>query len=125
EVLELRHDGEDYVREIALRLPSDGRVVEYGVAKLHLCAIPPAAREEILERGRPLGEVLIRHNVLRRIEPTGFWRFLRSAALRDRVGRPVEVAYGRTGVIYCDGEPAIELLEVVIDPDRPDPIRNA
>ncbi len=116
EVLDLLEDDEKYVREILLRLPSDRRVVEYGVARLHLDAIPGTARSEILERRRPLGEVLIRHDVLRRIEPTGFWKFQDCACLRDRVDRPAPLAFGRTGVIHCDGEPGIELLEIVIDP---------
>jgi hypothetical protein len=26
---------------------------------------------------------------------------------------PVQITYGRTAIIHCDGEPAVELLEIV------------
>jgi hypothetical protein len=52
--------------------------------------------------------------VLRRIKPRWFMRFPGGGPLLtffgDTTGRPM---YGRIGTIYCNEEPAIDLLEIV------------
>lgn len=113
EVMEDMQAGDTYRRKILLTVGA-GHVVEVGVVRIHLNFTSDDVRREILSKKTPLGDILIQHNVLRRIEPKWFFRFDGPAALRaafDRaLGGPI---YGRVGVIHCDGEPAIELLEVV------------
>jgi hypothetical protein len=73
-----------------------------------------AVRAEILAKRSPLGEILIRHNVHRRIKPRWFMRFPARGPMLTFFGdagdRPL---YGRIGTIYCNEKPAIELLEIV------------
>lgn len=116
DVLEDHSAGEVYDRKILLRTARTGEAVEVGVARIHFRYTPDAVRDEILRREAPLGDILIRHNVLRRIEPKWFFRCEPAGPLAGAFGRPLgRPVYGRMGVIYCDEAPAIELLEVVTD----------
>jgi hypothetical protein len=58
--------------------------------------------------------------VHRRVKPRFFLRFGAYSPIirlfRD-AGNPSPV-YGRLGLIYCNNEPAIELLEIVVDSQR-------
>jgi len=75
-----------------------------------------SVRAAILDRKMPLGDVLIRANVLRRIEPKWYYRFAEDCPLLADFGEAQpQSAYGRLGTIYCDEQPAIELLEIVYD----------
>jgi len=118
EVLQDRLSTEHYVREILLRRTSDNRVVQYGIVRLKLEAIDPAARDEILAKQTPLGRVLIQHNVMRHVQLLAVWKFL----CGPRLATWFDVAdghqtYGRTALIFCNDEPAIELLEIVAPED--------
>ena len=115
DVVEHKLADDFYTRKILLRPAGTGVVVEFGIVRLNLAFVPKAVREEILERKTPLGAILIRHKVLRRVEPKWYLKFpanapLLTAAGMVGLGHPV---YGRIGVIHCENEPAIELLEVV------------
>lgn len=117
-VLHCRRNENEYRRQILLTLRDSGTVVEFGIARLDFAYIPPAAREEILAQEAPLGDILIRHQVLRDIEPKWFFQVDGECPWRryfdDCADSP---AYGRLGVICCNGGPAIEMLEVV-SPNR-------
>lgn len=116
---EQRHDN-IYSREILLTLEGSDVVVEYGVARLDLNLVTKAARAKILARNAPLGDILMRHEALRTIEPKWFVRFTAPTSLLAHFGRNVTEAFGRIGIIHCNHKPAIELLEVVADErDRP------
>jgi hypothetical protein len=113
-VLARRRDGDDYARKILLKLQSDGRIVQSGIARIHLSFCSAAVREAILAEKTPLGRILIENDVLRRIEPTAYFRVCPGPYLRGWFGRPDPFStYGRLGIIHCDGRPAIELLEVL------------
>jgi chorismate-pyruvate lyase len=107
-------DGDWYVREITLKTHSTGKVVQYGIVRLNVAALDADVWEQIESRGKPLGRVLIEHNVLREVQLCRLWKIQAGPALADYLRTEVgETVYGRTALIYCDGEPAIELLEVV------------
>ena len=116
-VLDERLDGDIYTRKIKL-IPAGGAgggaVVEWGIVRLDLRFMSDAVRGEILAKRSPLGEILIRHDVHRRIKPRWFMRFPARGPMLTFFGdagdRPL---YGRIGTIYCDEKPAIELLEIV------------
>lgn len=112
----LRSDilGEHYRREILLRTHNTRRVVQYGIVRLNTKFLADKPRNEILEQRIPLGRVLIENNVLRKIELFDLFRVECGKVLSDFFGVPIgTVTYGRTALIHCDNEPAIELLEVV------------
>ncbi len=109
-----RHDGPYYARRIFLALQKSGRVVQYGLVRINLRYCSPEVRAEIIAGETPLGRILINHDVLRRIEPTGFLRVVTGPALMRQFGlTDPATTYGRLAYIHCNEQPAIELLEVV------------
>lgn len=113
-VLAERLEEDCYMREIHLTLADTDCVVEFGIARLDFRFTSAGVREEILAKRKPLGTILIEHDVLRRINPQWFVRFPADGKGRDAFGFPAgHDVYGRIGTIYCNHEPAIELLEIV------------
>ena len=121
-VMEEHLDGDFYTRKINLTpTGQDGKVVEWGIVRLDFRYMAPAVREEILRKQLPLGAVLIKHDVLRRIKPRWFLRFPPGGGPVLRLFGDTQTtapAYGRIGTIYCNGEPAIELLEIVVNCEK-------
>ncbi len=113
-ILADRRDGDSYARQILLALRGSGRVVQFGIMRIHLRYCAPAVRAEILAGQTPLGRILIKHEILRRIEPTAFLRVTPGPDMMTWFGleqpRPT---YGRLALIHCDGRRAVELLEIV------------
>ncbi|MDE2849495.1 MAG: hypothetical protein OXP74_02630 [Acidobacteriota bacterium] len=128
EVLDrVAYDGR-YARRILLRRatgpggarsPRPAAVVMFGIVLIDFRFTTEAARHEVLGEATPLGHVLIRHSRLRRIsthclleiEPDREMR--RHFGLGDGVDGKASPVHGRLATIFCDGRPAVELLEVV------------
>ncbi len=103
-----------YAREILLRRQTDGEVVQYGIVRLDRRQLPPAVQAEIVAQKRPLGRILIDHDVMREVECVALWEVIPGARMQELFGvGPDERTYGRTALIHCNGVPAIELLEIV------------
>jgi chorismate-pyruvate lyase len=105
-----------YARMILLVRQSDGQVVQFGIMRVHLASLSDEVRGEIESERAPLGRILIEHDVLRRIRLGRLWRISPGPDLAAWLspGRdPPPSTYGRTAMIDCDGQPAIELLEIV------------
>lgn len=113
-VLERIHEGDAYARKILLALQSSGRIVQFGLVRIHFQYCSDAVRQEIVAGQTPLGRILIEHDVLRRIEPTSFLRILPGPAMVEWFGmKPPQPVFGRLALIHCDGQPAVELVEIV------------
>lgn len=105
-----------YSRFILLGLEGGGAIVEVGLMRFNLDSASEEVKREVLNHEAPLGDILIRHDVLRQIEPKWYVRLGPGHALMEHFGEGVpDVAYGRIGVIHYHGHPAIELLEIVTD----------
>ena len=114
EVLDVRATETHYARKILLRRETDGKVVQFGIVRLALSLLDADVRAEIEERGTPLGRVLINHNVMRNVRLLSLWRIEPGVQLCNGLQLPQpQVCFGRTALIYCDGVPAVELLEIV------------
>ena len=114
EVREAHLEDEAYRRRIVLRLAETGRIVEVGFVRIRLGYASSPVRDRILERKTPLGDILIQADVLRRIEPRWFFEIdRRSPLLSDFDDETLDSACGRLGTIFCENQPAIELLEIV------------
>ncbi|MFK7770205.1 MAG: hypothetical protein AB8B55_23545 [Mariniblastus sp.] len=114
-VLQSRTDGQHYSRKILLTRQSDGGVVQYGIVRLNMAVLLPEVSEEILKMETPLGRILINHNVLRSVKLVSLLKIKAEAELAGTFGLEAgDMIYGRTALIYCDGSPAIELLEIVV-----------
>jgi chorismate-pyruvate lyase len=113
QVLEAKQAANCYSRRILLDRESDGRVVQFGIVRLNFDFLSPEVREEIESQRTPLGRILIKYNVLREIELVGLWRVTPGADLcRLFATTPEQITYARTAIIHCDGQPAVELLEI-------------
>jgi chorismate-pyruvate lyase len=114
EVLSAKRSGDYYSRKIILHRQSDGRVVLFGIPRLNLRLVDDDVRWEIVSETKPLGRVLIEHNVLREVQLASLYRITPGPELSRFFGleQPL-TTYGRTAFIYCDGYPAVELLEIV------------
>jgi chorismate-pyruvate lyase len=114
EVLAASRDGDYYSRKIVLHRQSDRRVVLFGIPRLNLRLVDEQVKSEILSQNKPLGRVLIEHNVLREVQLASLYRVTPGPGLCKLMGLSSPLAtYGRTAFIYCDGYPAVELLEIV------------
>lgn len=103
-----------YAREITLVTRDGGQVVQYGIVRLNYQTLDEPVWREIESQQTPLGRVLIQHNVLRELELCGLWEVTPGPALAQQLQLDVgQVTYGRTARIFCNLEPAIELLEIV------------
>src|SRR5688500_7841837 len=116
-VLEEHFDGDLYTRQICLTRGAGDAVVEWGIVRLDFRYMDAEVRDEILRKQMPLGAILIKHDVLRRIKPRWFLRFPPGGPVLGLFGdaATAQPAYGRVGTIYCNEEPAIELLEIVVN----------
>jgi chorismate-pyruvate lyase len=113
-VLETRITGEHYARKILLARQSDGAVVQFGIVRLNFAHVDAAVRREVESQQIPLGRVLIAHNVHREVHLLRLWRIEPGPDLQKLFGlSSTQPIYGRTAIIDCNGEPAIELLEIV------------
>jgi chorismate-pyruvate lyase len=113
-VLETKASGDHYARKILLTRQSDGAVVQFGIMRLDFSAVSPEVRREVESQQAPLGRILIEHNVLTKVHLSKLYQVTPGADLRRHFNlREGEITYGRTAVIHCDGEPAVELLEIV------------
>ena len=115
DVLEHRRQGHTYRRKILLTVDQGKRFVEFGIVRLNLECVAEEVRDAILNRRTPLGAILGKHNVLTHVEPKWFLRFPSESPILQYLNSSRREAFGRLGMIYCDGEPAVELLEVVPD----------
>jgi chorismate-pyruvate lyase len=114
-VLDRRVTPTHYARQIVLTRQRDGRVVQYGIMRVNLKWLDAEVRDEVRSERKPLGRILIERDVLRRIQLFSLWRIVPSPRLREllELDTDAETVYGRTAMIECNGEPAIELLEIV------------
>ncbi len=103
-----------YSRKIVLELKLTRQIVLFGIVRVNLEYCRPAVRDAILAEKTPFGRILIKHNVMRRIEPMVYLRIEPGPRQLAWFGlkEPQEL-YGRLAYIHCDGWPAVELFEVV------------
>ena len=117
-VLATKYVGDTYSRKITLSRADDGgpgagRVVQFGLVRFNFAYVTDAVRDEIVAQKTPLGRVLIQHNVLRHIDLGAVLRFEAGPHLAELLEMPEGAeTYGRLATIFCNGRPAVDLLEV-------------
>lgn len=114
EVIERRITESHYARKSLLRRTSDNKVVQYCTVRLNFEYLDPEVRTAVENEAIPLGRILIHHNVLRQVQMVALWKIQTGGELRKffNLSEPT-VTYGRTALIYCNGDPAVELLEII------------
>lgn len=112
-VLARETEGAVYSREILLRTQTTGRIVQYGIVRFNLDYVTDEVRREILGEQTPLGRILINHNVLRHIDLGAILEITAGPRLARHFEMPVGgVTYGRLATIFCNRQPAVDLLEI-------------
>ncbi len=113
EVIDSKFVGDLYCREILLRKQASGQVVQFGIVRFNFAYVNDEVRGEIETGTIPLGRVLIQHNVLRHIDLGAIVRFKAAEGLSHYLQMAVgEITYGRMATIFCNGAPAVDLLEI-------------
>lgn len=111
---DVHQNGSMYGRKLDLTVRSTGDVVMTGVMLFNLSFVEPNVRDEILGARTPLGRILVRHNVLREVTTETYLKVAGNDPLVARFGLPApKDAYGRLATIFCNGRPAVDLLEIV------------
>lgn len=112
-ILDRRLDGDFYYRKIILLKHGTDYVVQFGLVRFDLSYVTQPVRAEIIAGKKPLGRVLIDHNVLRHIDLGAVLRVTAGPALAEYLQMPVGgVTYGRLATIFCNQHPAVDLLEI-------------
>ena len=113
-VVQTHREGDHYSRKILLSRQSDHRIVMFGIVRMNLAVLDARVREEIESERVPLGRTLIENNVLREVKLLNLFRIQPGSDLSSLLGlKNGQACYGRTALIYCGEQPAIELLEIV------------
>ena len=113
-VLKEHRDGDFYARKILLTRQRDSKPVQYGIMRINLSSLPEIVRMEIESQALPLGRIMIRHHLLREVELCKLWRVTPGEELRVQLQVGDEACvYGRTARILVEGDPVVELLEIV------------
>lgn len=112
-VLKEFSDGDVYARQILLTRANDGLPVQFGIVRFDFRYVTRQVRDEIKSGQIPLGRVLITHNVLRHIDLGAILKFTAGPQLAEALQMEVgQVTYGRLATIFCNRQPAVDLLEI-------------
>jgi len=114
-VLSRERQDDSYKREVILWLAEDTRPVEYGVIRIFLDRLPPAARRLVLQEQRPLGDILRGEAIPHLSWPQAFFRLKADAHAGAALGlRHAGFVYGRRNVLL-DGSRRLlaEVIEVL------------
>jgi len=106
--------GNNYSRILYLVGEKTGRIILFGAMRIRLDFLPKPAQQEILARKEPLGRILIRHEILRKLELVAL---LEINPFQDRSSwfdRSDTCNYfGRLAKIHVENQVAVEVFEVV------------
>ncbi len=114
QVLRVHDEGGIYSREILLSRQRDGTILQYGIPRLRLACLPETAQARLRAQQTPLGRLLVTSDVLRHVELVQLWKIQAGRELARLFSINVdEITWGRSALIHVNGEPAVELLEVL------------
>ena len=113
EVIASRFEDGLYLRKIRLHKSGTRDAIQFGYVRFNLDFVTEKVRTEILSEKIPLGRVLIQHNVFRHVDLGAILRFTAGPGMAEYLQMDVgQTTYGRLATIFCNGSPAIDLLEV-------------
>jgi hypothetical protein len=113
EVMASRFEDGLYLRKIRLHKSGTRDAIQFGYVRFNLDFVTDKVRAEILSEKIPLGRVLIQHNVFRHVDLGAILRFTAGPGMAEYLQMDVgQTTYGRLATIFCNGSPAIDLLEV-------------
>lgn len=112
-VVDSRYEKDLYCRKILLSQHGTDKNVQFGIVRFNFDFVTDAVRQEIESEQIPLGRVLIQHNILRHIDLGAIVKFQAGPGLSKYMQMDVGAeTYGRMATIFCNGSPAVDLLEI-------------
>lgn len=112
-VIDQRFEDDLYLRRSLLRKHGTDKIVQLGYVRFNFAYVTDVVKQEILGGQIPLGRVLIQHNVLRHVDLGAIIRFTAGPGIANRLQmKEGQVTFGRLATIFCNGSPAIDLLEI-------------
>jgi chorismate-pyruvate lyase len=111
-----RHvSGQEYFREVVLRLDHSGRRVEFGAIKMLLDLFPAEARQEILRERQPLGRILTESGLEFSSQPRAYLRLASDDFINRTLGLSgPQFLYGRRNTLVDAWErPLAEIVEIL------------
>ena len=114
-VLSSAQRGNLYRREVVLAVDGSDAPVEFGAIRIHLAALPPPTRAQVLEAKRPLGAILSECAVEYSSHPRAFFRIESD----DVINRAMELSgtqdlFGRCNEIKnTSGHSIAEIVEIL------------
>jgi chorismate-pyruvate lyase len=111
-----RHvSGQEYFREVVLRLDQSGRPVEFGAIKMLLDLFPAEARQEILRERQPLGRILTESGLEFSSQPRAYLHLAADDFINRTLGLSgLQFLYGRRNTLVDAWErPLAEILEIL------------
>jgi len=113
EVVDSRFEDDLYCRKILLKKEGTDVNVQFGIVRFNFGYVTDSVREQIESESIPLGRVLIQHNVLRHIDLGAILKFQAGPGLSRYLQMDVgQETFGRMATIFCNGSPAVDLLEI-------------
>lgn len=121
QILKSVREDKHYARKILLANSESNRVVMYGIMRFNFDWCTDDVKEEIISGRTPLGRILIENDILRRISTHALLKLTPNMEMRACFGLrpplenedgPEDIVYGRLATIFCNDEPAVDLLEV-------------
>jgi chorismate-pyruvate lyase len=116
-VLHRELDSDSFRREVLLCAQDSGLPVEYGAIEIHLDALAPELRAQILEGSLPLGGLLNRAAVRYRSEPRAFLKLAPDTVMDAHFGLDgAHTLYGRCNVLLDDRDRVLARIVEVLRP---------
>jgi len=115
EIVSRHTKGQEYFREVVLRLDKSSRRVEFGAIKIMLDLLPFEVRQEILRERQPLGRILTEAGVEFSSQPRAYLRI----ASDDFINRTLDLKgpqflYGRRNALVDPwNQPLAEIVEIL------------
>jgi chorismate-pyruvate lyase len=107
--------GNDYFREVVLKLEGSEQSVEFGAIKIHLDLFAAAVRGQILQERWPLGHILKDYVISHASRPSAFLRVASDELINSVLGLTgAHVLYGRRNTLFDTADrPLAEIVEIL------------
>lgn len=115
QVLRSERRGDQYHREVVLRLDGSDRAVEFGANHISLDLYPAAAQQLILKEYVPLGSILAQFNIEHTCHASAYLRITADALISQQLELPEgSTLYGRRNTLRnVQGQSLSEIVEIL------------
>jgi hypothetical protein len=115
ELMSRHTKGQEYYREVVLRLAQSGRRAEFGAIKIMLDLVPDEVRQEILRERNPFGRILTEFGIEFSSRPRAFLRLISDDFINTTLDlKDSQLLYGRCNTLVDPwNQPLAEIVEIL------------